>query len=536
MDDRIDPAALETVLSALLAQNPGALVAAVDGDGLFVEVPTSIDLGGHHVLRGRSALELVAGGERLTIIDAWERTKDVGAALAPVRLRDGTAAAFHFLDLRPVHGVLVAILVLHAGAEMVEELRDRTPVPPRNGRIHKNEVAEPIHVDEALCRILGYDADELLSTRVIDLVHPEDQERAIDNWMEMLGDPGGRARWRGRHRRKDGSWIWIETTNQNLLHDGEHGYVIGDMVDITDEMAALEALRQREQLLGRLAEALPLGVFHVDLERRIVYANERLHRMLGTEPATTVDEQLACVVPDDRPALDAALVAALTSGIDGDVELRVRVPGSPRLHLCSMSVRSLTDAAGAPAGAVVCLDDVTESAELRRELERRATVDELTGCLNRAAVVSFLERTLERHDTGSPGTAVVFLDLDGFKAVNDELGHRAGDELLQAVATRLRESMRDGDVVGRLGGDEFLVVVSDVADQAAATAFGERLARVLRGTVEVAGHDVDVRASLGVSWVQGPGIDADALVAAADRGMYESKRAGGGHPVTIPAS
>lgn len=533
MDDRIEPAALETVLASLLAQNPGALVAAVDGDGLFVEVPTAMDVGGHHVLRGRSALELVKGSERLTIIDAWDRAKRIGAALAPVRLRDGTPAAFHFLDLRPVHGVLVAVLVLHAAVEVVEELRDRTPVPPRNGRIHKSEVAETLFVDDALCRILGYDAEELVGMRVIDLIHPDDQERAIDNWMEMLGDPGGRARWRGRHRRKDGSWIWIETTNQNLLHDGEHGYVIGDMVDITDEMAALEALRQREQLLGRLAEALPLGVFHVDLERRIVYANERLHHMLGTEPAATVDEQLDCVVPDDRPTLDAALLAALSSGIDSDVELRVRVPGSPRLHLCSMAVRTLTDAGGSPAGAVVCLDDVTESAELRSELERRATIDDLTGCLNRSAVVSCLEQTLERHDTGSPGTAVAFLDLDGFKAVNDELGHRAGDELLQAVAARLRGSMREGDVVGRLGGDEFLVVVADVADEVAAAAFGERIAGVLRGSVEVAGHDVDIRASLGVSWVQGPGADADALVAAADRGMYESKRAGGGQPVSV---
>jgi len=181
MDGRIDPAALDAVVAALIAQNPGAFVAAVDGDGLFVDLPPSIELQGQHVLRARSGLELVSGAERLTVIDAWDRMKEVGASLAHVKLRDGTPAAMHFVDVRATHGAAFCVMVVHGAVEVVDQLRERTPIPPRNGRIHKSEVAETLWVDEALCAILGYERDELTGMRVIELVHPEDQERAIDN-------------------------------------------------------------------------------------------------------------------------------------------------------------------------------------------------------------------------------------------------------------------------------------------------------------------------------------------------------------------
>jgi diguanylate cyclase (GGDEF)-like protein len=224
----------------------------------------------------------------------------------------------------------------------------------------------------------------------------------------------------------------------------------------------------------------------------------------------------------------------LTGGHDDDLEVRLRIPGTSTVQRCAIAIRGLTDADGAPAGAVLCIDDVTEASALRAELERRATVDELTGCLNRAAVLDELDRTLRRDSAGSSGTAVVFLDLDGFKEVNDTFGHKAGDQLLASAATRLRGAMRDADMIGRMGGDEFIVVLPSVDTIDEARRIGLRLGDALTAPLEVVGGlPMSIRSSIGVAWASAADITADALIAAADRAMYESKRAGSSEPVYV---
>ena len=124
----------------------------------------------------------------------------------------------------------------------------------------------------------------MLGRRSLEFVHPDDHGLAIDNWMQMLAQPGPARRIRQRLLAKDGSWVWFEVTNHNLLADPEHGVVVCEMVDITEEMAAHEDLRAREQLLDRLAETVPVGLMQLDAERQVVYTNDRLHEILGTSP------------------------------------------------------------------------------------------------------------------------------------------------------------------------------------------------------------------------------------------------------------
>ena len=237
--------------------------------------------------------------------------------------------------------------------------------------------------------------------------------------------------------------------------------------------------------------------------------------MVGVGRSTTVEEQLATVVPDDRGTLAEALEGVLVDGNDADLEVRLRMPGSSKMQRCAIAIRVLTDADDAPAGAVLCIDDVTEASALRAELERRATVDELTGCLNRAAVLDALDRILASHPTGSAGTAVMFLDLDGFKEVNDTFGHKAGDQLLASAASRLRGAMRGVDIIGRLGGDEFIVVLPSVHNIDEAMRIGLRLGDALTAPLEVVGGlPMRIRSSIGVAWASTAGVTADAF----DRG------------------
>ena len=197
-------------------------------------------------------------------------------------------------------------------------------------------------------------------------------------------------------------------------------------------------------------------------------------------------------------------------------------------------LRALSDEQGIATGAVVCVEDVTESAQLRAELERRASHDLLTRVLNRASVMAALEGALACQ--AGAGTAVIFVDLDRFKEVNDRLGHLAGDELLRTVADRLAISVRTGDVLGRTGGDEFLVVCPGVSGAEPALRVAERIARAVNQPVRLAAITLELQASIGVALAGRRHIGADALVRHADVAMYRSKRDGNGRPVVYSAA
>jgi PAS domain S-box-containing protein len=177
---------------------------------------------------------------------------------------------------------------------------------PRFATIRKNEGGVVLEVDEATTQILGRAAEDLIGGRTLAFTHPDDHALVIENWMEMLATPGPARRVRVRYQRGDQSWVWFEVTNHNLLNDPGQRCVVSGMLDISEEMAAGEALRAREQLLDRLAEAIPLGLFQIDSARHIVYTNDRLHEIIGVARSPTVTTQVSTVIDEDRPALETA--------------------------------------------------------------------------------------------------------------------------------------------------------------------------------------------------------------------------------------
>jgi diguanylate cyclase (GGDEF)-like protein len=176
-------------------------------------------------------------------------------------------------------------------------------------------------------------------------------------------------------------------------------------------------------------------------------------------------------------------------------------------------------------------DRTAELAIALRELSRRALHDELTGLPNRALFWEHLSHRMELAGRRQTGFAVLFLDIDDFKVVNDTLGHAAGDQLLAAVAARLRTALRAGDTAARVGGDEFVVLLDDVATKEAAMAAAQRLAEALSAPYEVGTDRRIATASIGIA-VGPDGLEsADDVVAAADAAMYDAKRRGGGRCV-----
>jgi diguanylate cyclase (GGDEF)-like protein/PAS domain S-box-containing protein len=294
--------------------------------------------------------------------------------------------------------------------------------------------------------------------------------------------------------------------------------------DITDQKAAeqeISRLLSREQLLSRLSEALPVGLFEIDSSGRITFDNDRMRAMVGYLPWVTEEGLASSVVADDRSALEAALAAVLANQPVDDLEIRFVVDGTERV--CEIGMRALTDATDEVIGAVGYLSDVTYRAQIHHELEVRASIDTLTSCLNRAASLELVKTMTAAPMAPGEGSALIYIDLDEFKSVNDRLGHAAGDCLLVATADRLRGVARRGDAVGRLGGDEFLVICPRVESSAQAVRIAERVAVATEATIDVGDGEVELRTSVGVAWTT-EAIDADAFLAQADSAMYQSKR------------
>ena len=520
----LDATGVGDACQAMLEQHPHAPVAAIGEQGMLVAIPDSFDVGDHPVMAGRSALDMVVPADRGAVIAAGERIRQAGVATLPVRLASNPTIEVqaHLFDMRPTHGALLVVLVGASPIDTNPPVAAEPVLRPRLFCMRKNDIATLTHVDEAVTGILGWRPEDLVGRGSLEFVHPEDQTRGIEHWMEMLGAPGSRRRLRLRHRHVDGRWVWLELTNTNRLDDPVDPHVQTEAVDISDEMAAHEAVRASEQLLRRIAETMPLGLMHVDADRRVVYANERLEQILGAASGDTVDAQLGHVIPADREELEFALTEVLGAGHDADVEVRVRLPGTSGDRRARLRLGALADDEGGSLGAIICVDDVTERARLHAELERRAEFDVLTACRSRSSIMAALEEALAKGPVG-----VVFLDLDGFKAINDTHGHAIGDAVLEIVGLRLRGVVRAHDLVGRLGGDEFLVVCTEVVEPASVMAWADRLAARVSEPIGVGALTVSIRASIGVA-LSGESISAERLVADADVAMYEAKRTSSG--------
>lgn len=270
-------------------------------------------------------------------------------------------------------------------------------------------------------------------------------------------------------------------------------------------------------------EALPMAVGRVDAAGRLIAANAAWRRMFGGDAAAgTLDYLGACEVAAARgdPAA-AGLAAGMREVLDGrreavsreDYRARSGQPFWFRVDICALPA----------GGAVIVHTDMTQHHRALDAAEAAARLDPLTGLLNRRAFHDALHKRLGRA-ARDPG-ALLLLDLDRFKAVNDRHGHAAGDLLLCALARRLRYALRPSERVARMGGDEFLVLIESLAAQQSLEPLIARLRRVLEQPVAIGAERVDVGASIGAVRLDGRIADVDSAIAEADRRMYVDKRA-----------
>ena len=376
-------------------------------------------------------------------------------------------------------------------------------------------------------RIFGLerDTDELSEQTLFALAAPADRKRMMKAWQTQFG---GQERFE-----LDYTIIGADGVQRSLHVVGrrdEHGRLSGTCQDVTELRAAERELRVAEERFRKAFEHAPVGMALLDLDKHFVKVNDALCAMLGYRPEELLATSSTSIThPEDRD-LGREPAEQLLSG---EIEFfhrekrLLRAVGEPLW--VSLHVSLLRDRDGVPLQFVQQVVDVTERRRLETELRHLADHDPLTGLLNRRGLEAELERHVGHVNRYGDRGALLVLDLDHFKTVNDALGHEAGDQLIVAVAGILKERLRESDTVARLGGDEFAILLPE-ADLRSAEEVAEQLVADIHGHAIISGGQVPrhVSASVGVTTFQQGLAGGEEVLVSADLAMYEAKEAGRG--------
>ena len=336
--------------------------------------------------------------------------------------------------------------------------------------------------------------------------------------------------------RKDGTPFWVELNIVPVFDDdGLYTHWISVQRETTERRRAEEEARKREERLrASLTQNASDIVTIVDANGGIRYASPSVLKALGFKPEEMVGTDISFYVhPDDLERTSGAFADRLDKpGVGKPIEMRLRRKNGSWRFFEAVANNLLEDPS--VEGLVVNAWDVTGRRELEERLAHQALHDGLTNLPNRTLLLDRLGHALARARRRGEKVAVLFLDLDNFKYVNDSLGHRAGDKLIVGVATRLQSCLRPGDTAARLGGDEFVVLLEDVRDARDAGLVARRIAEALRTPFVVDGHELFVSTSVGVA-MDGTDDGPGDLLKNADLAMYRAKEEGkDGHAVFEP--
>ena len=386
--------------------------------------------------------------------------------------------------------------------------------------------ARTLYTSPAAAEMLGYEENSRLGQSPFDLIHPDDRLRVAEAFDALVRDPSRAARVEFRLQHADGSWRCLSAVGANHLGDPEVRGIVINASDVTQEAETKEALRESEERYRLLVERCP-DLIAVHQEGVVAYVNPAGAGMLG---ASSPDELLGrpahdLVHPEDHPLLDMRIAAIQAGEEAGLSEIRmVRVDGG----VIDVEAVTVPVTFGGGRASQVMARDITDRKRAERALAHQALHDHLTGLPNRVLLQDRLGQALARCVRSGCYVAVVFLDLDRFKVVNDSLGHEAGDRVLRAVSARITNVLRPADTLARLGGDEFVVVCDDITGPAEATRIARRVLDALGDPVDEADGGVHVGASVGVALADNDGVTAKDLIRDADAAMYRAKERGRG--------
>jgi diguanylate cyclase (GGDEF)-like protein/PAS domain S-box-containing protein len=405
-------------------------------------------------------------------------------------------------------------------AAMIEHLRDAILVLDPAFTI---TFANP-----TVAAMIGRTPAELVGTSGADLVHPDDLVTALEAF-ERISSGAEVYRVMLRVRHGSGNWERVEVTGRDLTNHPAIGGVLVTLRTGDWDLELADSLDRQRRFLAAMLDQLHDGVVAIDALGYPTVVNQaarRLHGAAADVPVTEIDVAGAGFLDGDGRPLHAGHTP-LRRAHQGETVREASLSmldGSGSLRSVEVTAQPIMGEDGHPLGAVAVYHDVTDARAAERELLSRALHDQLTGLPNRRLLSQRFAEFATVSATAS--VAVCFVDLDGFKLVNDSYGHRVGDMAVRVAAQRFLTQLRPGDVLARLGGDEFVAVLPGVSDPALAANVAQRLRAALAEPVEVAGHRLTLGTSIGVVVGSLAATDEDELLRRADVALYAAKAAG----------
>jgi diguanylate cyclase (GGDEF)-like protein/PAS domain S-box-containing protein len=382
-----------------------------------------------------------------------------------------------------------------------------------------------VDCNDALAAMLGYDSrEEFLGINARELYF-EDSER--DQFIERIVAEGDMRGVEICLRRKDGRPVWMLESVHLLESEGEPPILEGTLIDITDRKLAETALRDSEARYRLMAENSTDLIARTTARGVLVYASDAVRSLLGYEPRDVIGRSVfEYIHPDDHH-----IVRRYTEGIELGKTARTysyrarRTDGS--FVWFETTSRPMENSKDGGIDEVVSVSrDISERRRAEEQIEYQAYHDALTGLPNRLLFRDRLTIALAHAKRQQSPLAVMFLDLDRFKLVNDTLGHSLGDDLLRVVAGRLRSVLREGDTIARMGGDEFTVLLGDLKTADDAVTIAQKLLDTVAHPLSVEGHELYITTSIGIALYPNDGDNAESLLKSADTAMYRAKDGG----------
>ncbi len=382
--------------------------------------------------------------------------------------------------------------------------------------------------NRAMQAMLGYDAEELTSTDLSTLLHPDDRAQAVERFRETIRGRRDHDQFELRYLRKDGSVVWTQAT-VSLGRDvaGEPLFCIGMMQDVSQRREAEQAMQRSEARFRSLIQNISDIIALLDANGRVLYISPSFQSIWGLSPEALIGVDFFLAMhPEDVPRVRSVFAAVVgTAGAARTVEFRRPDRMGGYRYFEAIMSNLLNDPE--VGGVVINTREITDRKRSEEALKHQALHDALTELPNRTLLQDRLDQAIRAAQRERTPLALLFLDLDRFKDVNDTFGHHMGDRLLQQGGARLRAAIRAVDTVARLGGDEFAVLLPATGREGAQLV-AEKIVLTLSAPYNVDGLTLDVGTSIGIALFPEQGQDAGTLMRRADVAMYVAKRSGGG--------
>jgi len=488
------------------------------------------------------------------LIDGAVEAEEAQGYENPVQCRDGSRRllTWQVALLRDEHGGVLGSL--NSGQDITEKRMAQEALQEERQQLANilwgtgtgtwewNVQTGETRFNERWAQMIGYSLEEIAPISIATwerFTHPDDLVRSEQALQRHFSGEVENYECEARMRHRDGHWIWVLDRGRIISRDAEGRplWMAGTHLEITARKRAEMALRQSEEYHRSVVEVLAEGIVIQDVDGRIVECNPSAIRLLGLprekicgrlllELSTTILQSDGSPYPPDQHPVQRCLRDE--QPIYDDV-VGIGQPSGDILWL-SLNTQPVYDTKASSASVLAIVSsfvDITTQRQQQKQLEHLAHYDALTHLPNRVLLVDRLKQAMAQVKRRSQNLAVVYIDLDGFKEVNDRYGHDVGDELLKTLAERLRGVLREVDTVARMGGDEFIAILSDLPERDAVLPLVERLLECCSRPFDIQGSQVQVSGSLGVTFYPQPdSVEATQLMAQADQAMYQAKQAG----------